>query len=279
MRQNACPPGWYPVARLKALGRSAKPAQLANVPLLAWRGPDGGVHLKNRTSGLDWPCTGAEGFLFAPSAEDAGPFLEPAAMLAGPHLTTTTDGIVKARLGDVAENILDTTHTSVVHSGYLRRPDARRTVGAHVTAGKNWISATYPPGAAPAGWGARLIGAHRHTIRDTFRLPAVAEVLYTNAAHPVFAARFRLAPRSGTETYVAATVAVPGRGIAAAAKLAALRLFFLRIFAEDRAILELIGTDREPLTYAPQDLLRPGIDALLEGRSLPAPGARATLRV
>jgi phenylpropionate dioxygenase-like ring-hydroxylating dioxygenase large terminal subunit len=100
----------------------------------------------------------------------------------------------------------------------------------------------------------------------------------------VFAARFQLAPARPGETFVAATVAVPGRGISARLKLAALRAFFIRIFAEDRAILELIAANREahrgaPIVFAPQDLLRPGIEAILAGRAPVVASPRTALLV
>ncbi|MFN7180009.1 hypothetical protein [Hyphomonas sp.] len=257
---------------------------LAGIPLTAWRAPDGTPCLVAARTGAAWPCAAADGYLHTPLGEDAGPFAPPAPALSGPHTTAFVDGDVRARLADIAENILDTTHTSVVHQGYLRRAADRRPVEAHTASGPGWIAATYPPGAAPGGWGARLIGAHRYTIRDRFTAPGIAEVLYTDQSRPVFCARFSLTPRSETETYIAGAISVPGKGPAALLKLAMLRVFFLRIFSEDRAILELISANRgchgnAPIVYTPQDLMRPGIDAILSGRSPAVPSAPVRLRV
>lgn len=263
-------PEWYPLLRARDLRRAPVLRVLADTPLRLWR-ERGGIAAVAAASGAARPAREADGWIFAagsdpPTNTCAGPPLLPP-----PFRQVLIEGRVRAGLGDVGENILDTTHTSVVHQGYLRRPGSRRPVEARIESGDGWISATYPPGAAPSGWGARLLGAHRYTIRDTFRAPATADVSYTDAGEPAFAARFRLAPVSVDETYVAATIAVPGTGLAALVKLAALRLFFRRVFAEDRAILELIGENREvhgpaPLVFAPQDLLRPGIEAILAGR-------------
>lgn len=277
-------PGWYPVLKLKRIRQTPQPLVLAGMGLTARRGADNAVRLANALTGAPWPCAEAGGYLYAALGEDAGDFLPPDPALPVPHSTTFVDGEVRARLADIAENILDTTHTSVVHHGYLRRAADRRPVEAHTASGPGWIAATYPPGAAPGGWGARLIGAHRHTIRDRFTAPGIAEVLYTDHFHPVFCARFALTPRSETETYIAGAISVPGKGPAALLKLAVLRLFFLRIFSEDRAILELISTNRNwhgnaPIVYTPQDLLRPGIDAILTGRAPLAPPARIRLKV
>ena len=107
---------------------------------------------------------------------------------------------------------------------------------------------------------------------------------YSRDGQTAFAARFRLTPAKSGETYVAATLCVPGTGLWAGLKLAALKLFFQRIFSEDREILELIGANRAahgsaPLVFAPQDVLRPGIDAILSGRTPRALAPRVLLKV
>lgn len=276
-------PGWYPMMRARALDRAAALRTLADVDLRLSRGLDGAPVVADAQTGERRPAAEADGWVFAalggaPALLNARPLLSP------PFRALHIEGRVGAELADVGENILDTTHTSVVHSHYLRRPGARRAVEAALSSGEGWVSASYPPGAAPGGWGARLLGAHRYTITDTFCAPAIAEVRYTEQTEPVFVARFWLTPVSARDTFVAATVAVPGGGWAARAKLAALRVFFLRIFAEDRAILESIGDNRAahggaPLVFTPQDLLRPGINAILEGRRPPTANARIALKV
>lgn len=277
-------PGWYPLMRAKDLRERPSTRALCGTEVSLSRGPDGLPEARAAATAERLATITQDGWVFAALGEPPPRPPEAGALIPSPFRALQIDGHVRAGIGDVGENILDTTHTSVVHSGYLRCPGARRAIEAHVTSGADWISATYPPGAAPSGWGARLLGAHRYTITDTFRAPGVAEVSYTEDGNPVFAARFRLTPVSTRETYVAATLAVPGQGALAALKLLALRLFFVRIFAEDRAILELIGENRAthtapPLVYAPQDLLRPGIDAVLDGRRPVAPPSRILLKV
>lgn len=276
-------PAWYPLLRTRDLRGQPVIRVLADTPLRLWR-ERGGIASVAAASGAARPALEADGWVFAARGDPSTDTCTDPPLLPPPFRQILIEGRVRAGLGDVGENILDTTHTSVVHQGYLRRPGSRRPVEAIVESGEGWISATYPPGAAPSGWGARLLGAHRYTIRDTFRAPATAEVSYTDDGQPVFAARFRLTPVSVVETYVAATIAVPGNGLAAHLKLAALRLFFQRIFAEDREILELIGENRAahgpaPLVYTPQDLLRPGIEAILAGRCPQVPRPRVGLMV
>lgn len=142
-------PGWYPVLRLSRLRRRPQSLALAGKALTTWRAPNGAPCLAAAVTGKVWPCSTADGYLYAPLGEDAGPFAPPAPAFAGPHTTAVVDGEVRARLADIAENILDTTHTSVVHQGYLRSASDRRAVDAYTTSGPGWIAATYPPGAAP----------------------------------------------------------------------------------------------------------------------------------
>ncbi len=284
MTQAHALPGWYPLMRTKDLRERPSTRTLCGTELRLSRGPDGLPEARAAATAERLAAIAHDGWIFAALGEPPPRPPEAGVPIPSPFHALQVDGHVRAGIGDVGENILDTTHTSVVHSGYLRRPGARRAIEAHVTCGSDWISATYPPGAAPSGWGARLLGAHRYTITDTFRAPGIAEVSYTEDGKPVFAARFRLTPVSTRETYVAATLAVPGQSALAALKLLALRLFFVRIFAEDRAILELIDENRAthtapPLVYAPQDLLRPGIDAVLDGRRPVASPSRILLKV
>lgn len=269
-------PGWYPLLRARDLRALPLTRCFAGNQLILRRTPEARIEATDPAGQVVRIAAEADGWIFVAEGSPPEGARAGSALIEAQSAQILVAGHVRAGLGDVGENILDTTHTSVVHQDYLRRPGERRAVEAIVTSGDNWISATYPPGAAPSGWGARLLGAHRYTICDTFRAPSIAEVTYTDDGAPVFAARFHLTPAAPGETYVAATIAVPGGGAVAAIKLAALRLFFQRIFAEDRAILELIGANREahrggPLVFAPQDLLRPGIEAILSGRQPAAP--------
>lgn len=284
MSKVALLPGWYPLLRSRDLRAQPLSRCFAGSPLILRRTSEGRIEAKDRVGGETRVASEADGWIFA--GHGTPPTHSPPALslISAPSSQILVEGRVRAALGDVGENILDTTHTSVVHQNYLRRPGDRRAVEAIIASGENWISATYPPGAAPSGWGARLLGAHRYTICDTFRAPSIAEVRYTDEGAPVFAARFHLTLAAPGETYVAATIAVPGTGALAALKLAALRLFFQRIFAEDRSILEMISVNREahrggPLVFTPQDLLRPGIEAILSGRPPTAPARSIALMV
>jgi len=284
MTETGFPSGWYPLLRARDLGVGPVVRHLFSNPIELGRTSARTAFGRCLKSGQPRSVAEHSGWVFA--ALDHPETDEPieTELCAGPNRQLHLEGYVCARISDVAENILDTTHTSVVHQDYLRRPGDRRCVEAQVSSGDGWIAATYPPGAAPSGWGARLLGAHQYTITDTFRAPAIAEVTYSRDGQTAFAARFRLTPAKSGETYVAATLCVPGTGLWAGMKLAALKLFFQRIFSEDREILELIGANRAahgsaPLVFAPQDVLRPGIDAILSGRTPRALAPRVLLKV
>lgn len=277
-------PGWYPLVQSARLRGHALVRTLGEEPLRLCRGVEGTVSAAELRTGRAREASEAAGWVFAALGAPASRRPECPPLIEGAARHLHLEGLVRASIGDVGENILDTTHTSVVHQGYLRSNRARSKVEAALDAGDGWVSATYPPGAAPSGWGARMLGARGYTITDKFRAPSIAEVTYTDGSATVFSARFWLTPVAACETFVAATLAVPGQGLIAHSKLAALRLFFLRIFSEDRAILELIAANHAahgaaPLVFAPQDLLRPGINAILEGRSPLLPSPRAALRV
>ena len=284
MNETVFPAGWYPLIRAHDLGAGAAVRHLAGAPIELRRTCARVANGRCMKSGQPRAVAERSGWIFAAIGDRDTHEPCETEVFVGPNRQLHLEGYVCAGLGDVAENILDTTHTSVVHQDYLRKPGDRRCVEAQISSGDGWISATYPAGAAPSGWGARLLGAHRYTITDTFRAPAIAEVTYCRDGRMAFVARFRLTPARPGETYVAATIAVAGDGAWADLKLAALKLFFQRIFAEDRAILELIGANRAahgpaPLVFAPQDVLRPGIEAILSGRTPCAAPRRVLLKV
>lgn len=196
----------------------------------------------------------------------------------GPCVIHIMSSVIDGSLADVAENILDTTHTSVVHASLLREPSAVRTVDPTVVASQDLIEAHYPPAASPSGLMGRLIGMSRFAIVDRFRAPATAEVEYRQDGRLVFAIRFELAPRDSQTTYAVQTLCIAGGSILARIKRLVVVSMLRRVFAEDRVILKAVRDNRlrfgtAPVLVAPQDLLRRGIDAILSGRPAEAPAS------
>lgn len=178
--------------------------------------------------------------------------------------------VIQAALADMAENILDTTHTSIVHAGYLRQQDKRIEVQPVLQCGETWIAATYPESATPSGFVSRLFGADRYQITDRFRAPGIAEVEYRRDGHLEFAARFYLSPLSENRTRIFSQISIHGRSPLSQLKASVVRAMLRRVVSEDEEILGQVTANvqrfgRRPTLIAPQDLLRCGIESILRG--------------
>ena len=197
---------------------------------------------------------------------DAAPDFAP--LIPGVDGASLMRGQVRTSLADIAENILDTTHTGVVHQGYLRRSGGRR-ITPRVDLLPDAAEAHYPPAATPSGFVGRMIGGPRYRIVDRFRGPSQAEGEYWEDDRLAFSIRFHLTPTSPGHVAAFARMAVR-RGPLAPARRWLLRVLLSRIFREDRRILQLVADNRAAFegacpTHAPQDLLRPAIEAILAG--------------
>lgn len=185
---------------------------------------------------------------------------------------------IRATLADMAENILDTTHTSVVHVGYLRQSSKRQLVQPEVRSGQDWIEVVYPESATPSGLVSRLFGTDCYEITDRFRAPGIAEVEYRRNGEIEFASRFYLSPASGDRTRIFSRLSIRGTSALSQLKVSVVRAMLRRVVSEDEDILGLVTDNverfgRRPDLIAPQDFLRPGIDAILRGEApqRPAP--------
>ncbi|EGF89939.1 rieske 2Fe-2S domain protein [Asticcacaulis biprosthecium C19] len=224
------------------------------------------------------PVQAAEGDGFVFLGRHAADLPLPIAPLVPGGTSVIMTGQVATTLGDFAENILDTTHTSVVHGGYLRGTDGRQPVTPTVVTGLDWIEAHYPPAATPDGFMGRFMGQGGYHITDRFRAPNITEVEYRQNGRLVFGTRFHLTPTEAGQIRAFGTMALAGQSWLTRAKISMLQVLFQRIIAEDRMILNAVSANRAafgrtPHYIAPQDVLRAGIDALLRGDS-PAVPAR-----
>lgn len=213
------------------------------------------------------------------SAEDY-PSVHPFLSANKRHLTLSGD--VKTTLADFAENILDTTHTSVLHKGYLRNVSGKDVV-VDVKSTDRKVEASYPSQAVPSGFVSKFFGGGELEITDRFRAPSVAEVEYTQGDDIQFLSSFFLTPSRPGYVSAFVKVAVPQTALASV-KLTLIRVLFERIFREDRFILEAVANNqavfaRKANRAAPQDVLRAGIEAILQGRSLPEEHTSQTIRM
>ena len=274
--------GWFPVLRSRDLGRTAKRVTLDGKDWSIERnGSDLIVRPRNGTAPVD--AREQDGLIYLPLGMP-GPFCPQGTVLPGDHVWHHRDDVVHSPLIDLAENILDTTHTSVVHAGYLRDANERCTVTPLIEAGSDWIAATYPPAASPSGFVSRLMSPGGYQITDRFRAPAIAEVEYRTGNTLAFAARFILSPVTEEKTKVLATLAVPGRSAAARLKLRFIEHLMGKIIAEDKDILRQLSTNtsarrEQKRIIVPCDLLRRGIEAIAAGRTPCVTDAHHALRV
>lgn len=224
-------------------------------------------------------------FLWWPGASRQ---LPPTSLPVTPLMTSSSSvimtGEVTTTLADFAENILDTTHTSVVHAGYLRGSEDRRHIVPAIVTGADWIEARYPPAATPDGFMSRFMGTRGYHITDRFRPPNLTEVEYRQGDALKFAVRFHLTPTDSGRIRAFAIMSVIGTSMVARAQIWLLKHLFRRIIAEDRVILTAVAANRaafgrSPLYIAPQDLLRAGIDALLRGEMPVAAPTAPVIRV
>ncbi|WP_412546723.1 hypothetical protein [Maricaulis sp. MIT060901] len=151
--------------------------------------------------------------------------------------TRADDITIRASLADMAENILDTTHTSVVHAGYLRQANRRQLVQPGVRCGADWIEVVYPESATPSGLVSRLFGTECYEITDRFRAPGIAEVEYRRNGRIEFASRFYLSPASENETRIFSRLSIRGTSLLSQLKVSIVRAMLRRVVSEDEDIL------------------------------------------
>lgn len=211
-----------------------------------------------------------DGLIFVRLESDRAAFTPPPPQRDHASAMRRDEIVIQTALADMAENILDTTHTSVVHAGYLRQQTQSKQVQPVVNCGETWIAAIYPESATPSGFVSRLFGADRYQITDRFRAPGIAEVEYRHDGHLEFAARFYLSPISDNRTRIFSQLSIHGRSPLSQLKASVVRAMLRRVVSEDEQILGQVTAnlkrfDRRPRVIAPQDLLRRGIEAILRG--------------
>ncbi len=213
----------------------------------------------------------SDGLIFFPHGVASNAAFQAQPLIEGPFAVVDMHDEIRTTIPDIAENILDTTHTGVLHRGHLRREAPLRQITPQVRAGEDWIEAEYPPDATPNGFIGRMIGGPRYTIIDRFRAPSIAEVTYKEGERVRFVFRFYLAPSVAGALHVFARLAVAGAGPVAALKAQGVAALLRPVLAQDRRMLESVTQNRTQFAQrqaliAPQDLLRSGIEAIIAGR-------------
>lgn len=185
-------------------------------------------------------------------------------------------GAAQAALIDIAENILDTTHTRFVHPWLLRRGGLDTAMQVRVRADRDHVEARYfgegrAGGALPAllGEGERALAVGR------FVRPGIAEVEFHGAEGPQLLFCAYLVPAEAGRIAGYGLLGLAGPRAWAWLKWMGLRPWLGWIHAQDRRVLERTERNRaafreEGLRSGPLDFMRPQIEALLQGREPPA---------
>ncbi|MCP4249734.1 MAG: Rieske 2Fe-2S domain-containing protein, partial [bacterium] len=105
------------------------------------------------------------------------------------RVTSTT----RSKLVDVAENILDATHTHFAHRGILRGLSKKRyRVRVDVTGGEDWVEACYTGEDRQHGLTSRLLEGKRTKTIGRFRYPGIAELEFWGPNGLVLVTTFHL---------------------------------------------------------------------------------------
>ncbi len=178
---------------------------------------------------------------------------------------------IEARLADVAENILDATHTHYIHKGLLRGLSHRRyKVRVTVTGGDDFIEARYEGEPQQEGLVSRLFEGGRGISVGRFRAPGIAELEFWGRRQVSLITTFHLRQETPDSVVGLCVMSGPKEGGLGYLKAALFRPLFRIGVEQDRVILSASGRNRnlvgnpKPMN-GPLDILRSGIDAIMRG--------------
>jgi phenylpropionate dioxygenase-like ring-hydroxylating dioxygenase large terminal subunit len=180
---------------------------------------------------------------------------------------------VCAELPDVLENLLDGTHTPLVHAGLLRSVSKTQRFAGTLRLG-DVAEVEYEGESGQAGLVSRLFERARTVSLGRFVPPATAEIEYRSARGTELLVAAHVTPIERDRMRVIATVQLRKTRVPVALKRAVLEPILRVIGAQDRRILELQRENRErfgrPRHHVWRaDVLRPAIDHWLEHERFP----------
>ena len=185
---------------------------------------------------------------------------------------------VSSSLVDVAENVLDATHTHFTHKGLLRGlTTARHRVEVTVTRSELAVEARYEGEPSQDGIVSRLLEGGRTVSYGRFLAPCVAELEFHGPGGPNLVSTFHLREAEPGVVAGIAVLAAPTSGILGRLKAALFMPLFKIAYRQDRRILETCAENRRAFgdpeaARSPLDVLRSDIETLASGGTL-APGA------
>lgn len=175
----------------------------------------------------------------------------------------------RSTLVDAAENILDATHTHFTHKGLLRGlSDKRYRVQVEVTAGDDWVQASYTGEDRQHGFISKILDGSRVKTMGRYRRSGIAELEYWGPRGLVIATTFHL--RQATRDSVEGIGWLTGpreRGLGHLKALAFKPLFKIAL-EQDRRVLR-SAYDNAGIAkrfIGPMDFLREDIEAIEAGQ-------------
>jgi phenylpropionate dioxygenase-like ring-hydroxylating dioxygenase large terminal subunit len=207
---------------------------------------------------------------FSAQAASAAPYTT--VLAAGDTVSLTVESRVTSSLAEVAENILDATHTHFTHKGILRGLSAKRyKVTVTVTGGDGWVEARYVGEPKQEGLVSRLLEGERSISVGRFRYPGIAELEFWGAKSINLATTFHLRQETEDTVHGFGILSGPRQRNLGYLKALLFKPFFRIALRQDQHILhaaeenrKLFAQRRQMLT--PLDVMRPHIDAILAGQ-------------
>jgi phenylpropionate dioxygenase-like ring-hydroxylating dioxygenase large terminal subunit len=210
------------------------------------------------------------GLVFVAVGEPTGGPVPPA-LLDGTGYVHIWSGLdVSGRLGEVAENFLDVTHTFTVHPHLIRGTKADTPSRVEVRGKPNEVEVGYYGEGRPAGLAARLFEGERSASIGRFVGPNAAIVEFHGPKGPRIAVTSYLVPTEEGKVGGFAVVVVPGPRWAGFAKFALLRPIAGIVNRQDIRILNATARNQAlfgnpPHARSPTDYVLRDIEAILDG--------------
>jgi phenylpropionate dioxygenase-like ring-hydroxylating dioxygenase large terminal subunit len=191
-------------------------------------------------------------------------------VLSGPGtVSSVVENRVRSSLIDVAENILDATHTHFTHSGVLRGLSTRRyNVKVTVTGGDGWVEARYEGEPRQEGIISRLLEGERSISVGRFIAPGVAELEFWGRDRINLSTTFHLRQEDDEHVHGFGVLAGPMQGGLGYLKAVLFKPLFQIALRQDQTILTVARQNRLPNAkpvVGRLDILRPHIEAILRG--------------
>lgn len=213
----------------------------------------------------------ADGLVFVSLAKEPGtPYT---GSLSGPDsVSMMLTNEVHSTLAEVAENILDATHTHYTHRGVLRGLSARRyRVTVTITGGDGWVEARYEGEPQQEGLVSRLLEGERSISIGRFIAPGIAELEFWGKRGPNLVTTFHLRQETPDEVRGIGVLTGPKQGGLGLLKGWLFMPLFRVAIGQDQRILSAAHRRRRQFgdikqMIGPLDVMRPHIDAILEGR-------------